>query len=124
MSEREEQDFVKDYLTWMKGPGLDQESLHVYNFGYERPLPFPSIALTPDTTMSFNLKTSGMQTQSRRSTVVIGEKYLGRVGEIMSTIDRIHEDTQDLPSVIFVETEEEIKLQNFSSHITPALVGI
>ena len=37
MSEREEQDFLKDYLNWMKGPGLDLESLTVYNFGYERP---------------------------------------------------------------------------------------
>ena len=24
MTEREEHDFLKDYLTWMKGPGLDQ----------------------------------------------------------------------------------------------------
>ena len=74
--------------------------------------------------MSFNLQTSGMQTQSRQSTVVIGEKYLGRLGTITSTIDRIHEDTQDLPSVIFVETEEELQIRNFSSHMTPALVGI
>ena len=124
MSTREEHDFIEEYLTWMKGPGLDQDSLTVYNFGYERPLPFPSISLTPDTTMRFNLQTSGMQTPSRWSIVIIGEKYLGRFGEIMSVVDRIHEDTQYLPSVIFLETKEEIKLQNFSSHITPALVGI
>ena len=124
MSETDEQDFMVDYLTWMKGPGLDQESLTVYNFGYNRPLPFPSIALTPDSTLRFNLQTSGMQTQSRGSIVVIGEKYLGRLGTIMTTIDRIHEETQGLPSVIFVETQEEIKLQNFSSHITPTLVGV
>ena len=124
MSEREEQDFLKDYLTWMKGPGLDQESLHVYNFGYERPLPFPSIALTPDSTLSFNLQTTGLQTPSRWSVAFIGGKYLGRLQDIMSTLDRIHEDTQALPFVIFGETEKEINLQNFSSHMTPALVGI
>ena len=124
MSEREEHDFLKDYLTWMKGPGLDQESLHVYNFGYERPLPFPSIALTPDSTMRFNLQTSGMQTQSRWSTVVIGEKYLGRFGEIMTVVDRIHEDTQALPHAIYVETEDDIKTTNISSHVTPSLVRI
>ena len=124
MSEREEHDFLKDYLTWMKGPGLDQESLHVYNFGYERPLPFPSISLTPDSTMRFNLQTSGMQTQSRWSTVVIGEKYLDRFGEIMTVVDRIHEDTQALPFAIFVETEDDIKITNISFHVTPTLVRI
>ena len=124
MTEREEQDFLKDHLNWMKGPGLDQESLTVYNFGYEGPLPFPSISLTPDTTMSFNLQTSGMQTQSRASTVVIGEKYLGRFGEIMTVVDRIHEDTQALPFAIFVETEVDIKITNISFHVTPTLVRI
>ena len=124
MSEREEHDFLKDYLTWMKGPGLDQDSLTVYNFGYERPLPFPSISLTPDTTMSFDLQTSGMQTQSRGSTVVIGEKYLARFGEIMTVVERIHEDTQALPVSIYVETEVDIKTTNISSHVTPSLVRI
>ena len=127
MSEREEQDFFKDHLTWMKGPGLDLESLHVYNFGYERPLPFPSISLTPDTTMSFNLQTSGMQTQSRRSAVVIGEKYLDRFGEIMTVVERIHEETQALPFSIYVETVETvdtIRTTNISFHETPTLVRI
>ena len=125
MSEREEQDFLKDYLTWMKGPGLDQESLTVYNFGYERPLPFPSIALTPDSTMMFNFQTSGMQTPSRWSIVIIGEKYLGRFGEILTVIDRIQEETQALPFVIFLQSQEEMKLENISSHMheTPAMVG-
>ena len=124
MSEREEHEFLKDYLTWMKGPGLDQESLLVYNFGYERPLPFPSISLTPDTTMRFNLQTTGMQTQSRRSTVLIGEKYLDRFEEIMTIVDRIHEDTQALPFAIYVETEDDIKTSNISFHETPTLVRI
>ena len=124
MSEGEEHDFLKDYLTWMKGPGLDQESLTVYNFGYERPLPFPSISLTPDTIMSFNLQTSGMQTQSRGSTVVIGEKYLDRFGEIMTEVERIHEESQALPLAIYVETEDEIKASNISSRVTPTLVRI
>ena len=124
MSETEEQAFFKDYLTWMKGPGLNQESLTVYNFGYEGPLPFPSISLTPDTTMSFNLQTSGMQTQSRASTVVIGEKYLDRSGEIMTVVDRIGEESQALPLSIYVETEHDIKTTNISSHETPTLVRI
>ena len=124
MSLKEEHDFLKDYMTWMKGPGLDQQSITVYNFGYEGPLPFPSISLTPDTTMSFNLQTSGMQTQSRGSTVVIGEKYLGRFGEIMTVVDRIHEESQALPLSIYVETEDEIKTSNISSHETPTLVRI
>ena len=47
MSEMEEHEFIQDYLTWMK-PGLDQEALTIPNFGYDRPLPFPSIALTPN----------------------------------------------------------------------------
>ena len=124
MSEREEHDFLKDHLTWMKGPGLDQESLTVYNFGYEGPLPFPSISLTPDTTMRFNLQNSGMQTQSRASTVIIGEKYIDRFGEIMTVVDRIHEETQSLPLSIYVETEDDIKTSNISSHETPTLVRI
>ena len=127
MSEREEYEFLKDYLTWMKGPGLDQKSLHVYNFGYDRPLSFPSIALTPDSTLRFNLQTSGMQTQSRWSIVVIGEKYLGRFGEIMTMMDRIQEDTNALPFVLFLHSDKEIKLENMSSlhmHETPRLVRI
>ena len=122
MSETEEQDFIVEYLTWMKGPELDQESLHVYNFGYERTLPFPTIAV--DTRSRLNLQTSGMQTPSRWSIVVIGEKYVGRFHSIMSTIERIHEDTQALPFVIFVQTSDEINFQITSSNITPALVGI
>ena len=124
MSEREDQDFFKDSLSWMRGPGLDQESLTVFNFGYKRHLPFPSISLTPDTNMRFNLQTSGMQTQSKGSTVIIGKKYLRRFGEIMTVVDRIHKDTQALPFAIYVETEDEIKRASISSHETPSLVRI
>ena len=124
MSVIEEQDFFKDHLTWMKGPGLDQDSLQVYNFGYDRPLPFPSISLTPDSTIRFDLQTSGMQTQSRGSTVVIGKKYLGRFEEIVTNVDRIHEDTQALPLAIYAETEEDIKTSNISSRVTPTLVRL
>ena len=123
MSVREGHAFMTEYLTWMK-PGLDLDSLTIYNFGYERPLPFPSVALTPDSTLRFNLQTSGMQTQSRRAIVVVGEKYLDRFGEIMTAVDQIHEDTQALPLSIYVETEDEIKTNNISSHVTPTLVRL
>ena len=115
---------MTEFLTWMKGPGLDQKALHVYNFGYDRPLQFSSIALSPDSKMRFNLQTSGMHTQSRGSTVVIGEKYLGRFGEIMTLVERIDEETQALPHAIFVETEDDIKTTNISFHETPSLVRI
>ena len=127
MSSKEEHDFFEEYMTWMKGSGVKYESLHVYNFGYERSLPLPSIALRPDSTLRFNLQTSGIQTPSRWSMVVIGEKYLPRFGEIMTVVDRIHEDTQALPFAIFLQSENEIKLKNMSSyhmHETPVLVGI
>ena len=125
MSETEEKDFIADYLTWKEGPGHDLESLNVYNFGYDRPLPLPfsSIALTPDSKLRFNLQTSGLSTQTRSSIAVVGEKYVGRFEEIMLVVDRIHEDTQALPFAIFVETEEEIQIKNVTSHMTPALVG-
>ena len=124
MSEREDHDFLEEYMSWMKGSVVKFESLHIYNFGYERSLPLPSIALTPDSTMRFNLQNSGMQTPSRWSIVIIGEKYLGRFGEIMSVVDRIQEESQALPFAIFLQSEEEIKLENMSSdmHETPALV--
>ena len=99
----------------------------MYNFGYDRPLPFPSISLTPDTTLSFNLQTSGIHAQSRKSIAVVGEKYVGRFEEIMLVIDRIHEETQALPFAIFLQSKYEIKLENMSSHHmheTPGLVGI
>ena len=129
MSETEEQDFIKDYVTWMKGPGHDLKSLNVYNFGYNRPLPLPfsSMSLTPDTTLRFNLQTSGIHTQSRSSIAVVGEKYVGRFEEIMLVVDRIHEESQGLPSDIFLLTKYEIKLENMSSHLMheePSLVGI
>ena len=124
MSEREEHDFFKEYLTWMKGPGLDLDSLNVYNFGYERSLPFPSISLTLDSTLRLNLQTSGMKTPSRWSIVVVGKKYLDSFGEIMTVVDRIQSDTQALPFAIFVESEDDIKITNISFHVTPSLVRI
>ena len=127
MSAGEEQDFIKDYLTEVKGFDLDKESLIVYNFGYNRPLPFPSISLTPDSKLSINLQTSGMNAPSRRSIAVVGEKFVGRFEEIMLVLDRLHEESQGLPSDIFLLSEHEIKLVNMSSHQmheTPSLVGI
>ena len=129
MSEREEQDFIAEYLTWMKGPGHDLESLIVYNFGYDRPLPLPfsSLSLTPDTKLSFNLQTSGIQAQSRSSIAVVGEKYVGRFEEMMLVVDRIHEESQGLPSDIFLQSQYEIRLDRMSSHDMreePSLVGI
>ena len=127
MSEREEHDFIIDYLTETKGIDLDKESILVYNFGYDRPLPFPSIALTPDSTLRFNLQISGIHAQSRRSIAVVGEKYVGRFEEIMLVVDRIHEESQGLPSDIFLQSKKEIKLLRMSSHDmheTPSLVGI
>ena len=108
----------------MKGSTVQADSLHIYNFGYERSLPLPSVPLTPDSKLKFNLQTSGMKTPSKWSVVVIGEKYVDRFHEIMEVVDRIHEGTQGLPFAIFVQTEEEIQIKNVTSHMTPALVGI
>merc|ERR1719219_2493081 len=115
MSEIEEHEFMKGYLTWMK-PGLDLDSLTVYNFGYERPIPFPSIVLTPNSSLRLNLQTSGIHSQSRSSIAVVGEKYVGRFEEIMLDVERIHEDTQALPLVTFLRTKHEINLMNLRSH--------
>ena len=65
-----------------------------------------------------------METPSKWSLVIIGEKYVDRFDEVMEMVDRIHEDTQGLPFAIFVQTEEEIQIKNVTSHMTPALVGI
>ena len=65
-----------------------------------------------------------METPSKWSLVIIGEKYVERFDEVMKVIDRIHEDTQGLPFAIFVQTKKEIDVKNISSHMTPALVGI
>ena len=127
MSVTDEQNFISDYVTWMKGPEVQLESLQIYNFGYDRPLPLPSIALTPNSTLRLNLHISGMQTKSKRSVVVVGEKYDGQFEEIMKVVDRIHEDTQALPFAVFLQSENKINLNNMSSHYmreTPSLVGI
>ena len=124
MSESDNQVFMLEHLSWMKGSTVKADSLHIYNFGYERSLPLPSVTLTPDSKLKFNLQTSGMETPSKWSLVIIGEKYVDRFYEIMKVIDRIHEDTQGLPFAIFVQTEEEIQIKNVTSHMTPALVGI
>ena len=76
MSEREEQDFFKDYLTWMKGPGLDQDSPTVYNFGYDRPLPFPAIALTPNTTIRRDIQHSHWSSS-----------YIALIGRELQSVD-------------------------------------
>ena len=126
MSEMEEHEFIQDYLTWMK-PGLDKEALTILNFGYDRPLPFPSIALTPNSTLRLNLQTSGLHSQSRSSIAIVGEKYVGKFEELMLIVDRIHEDTQGLPSTIFLQSDNEIKLENMKSHHMhekPALVRL
>ena len=123
MTENDMKEFMLDYITWMKGSAVKADSLHIYNFGYERSLPLPSVPLTPDSKLKFNLQTSGMETSSKWSLVVIGEKYVDRFDEVMEVVDRIHEDTQGLPFAIFVQTEEEIQIKNVTSHMTPALVG-
>ena len=124
MSEVDVQDLMLEYLFWMKGSAVKADSLHIYNFGYERSLPLPSVPLTPDSKLKFNLQTSGMETPSKWSLVIIGKKYVDRFDEIMEVVDRIHEDTQGLPFAIFVQTEKEIDVKNITSHMTPALVGI
>ena len=124
MPEKDIHSFMLDYLTWMKGSTIKAESLHIYSFGYERSLPLPSIPLTPDSKLKFNLQNSGMATPSKWSLVVIGEKYVDRFDEVMEVVDRIHEDTQALPFAIFVQTEEELQIENVTSHITPSLVEI
>ena len=125
MSETDELDFIMDYVTWMKGPGVQFDSLIIYNFGYERPLLFLSIALTPGSTLRFNLQTSGIQAQSRSSIAVVGEKYVGKLEEIMLEVGRIHEDTQALPFAIFLQSEYEIEnMSVYHMHESPTLVGI
>ena len=124
MSDEDDHDFLLEYLDWMKGSTLKADSLHIYNFGYERSLPLPSVPLTPDSKLKFNLQTSGMETLSKWSLVIIGEKYADRFDEVMEMVDRIHEDTQGLPFAIFVPTEGDIQSMNVTSHMTPALVGI
>ena len=123
MSEKDDNTFMLEYLSWMKGSTVKANSLHIYNFGYKGSLPLPSVPLTPDSKLKINLQTSGMETSNRQSLVVIGEKYVDRFDEVMEVVDRIHEDTQALPFAIFVETEEEIQIKNVTSHMTPALVG-
>ena len=124
MTENDMKEFMLEYLSWMKGSAVKADSLHIYNFGYERSLPLPSVPLTPDSKLKFNLQISGMETPSKWSLVIIGEKYVERFDEVMKVIDRIHEDTQGLPFAIFVQTEEEIQIKNVTSHMTPALVRI
>ena len=124
MSEVDVKDLMLDFLSWMKGSGVKADSLHIYNFGYERSLPLPSVPLTPESKLKFNLHISGMETPSKWSLVIIGEKYVDRFDEVMEMVGGIHEDTQGLPFAIFVQTEEEIQIKNVTSHMTPALVGI
>ena len=124
MSENDDNAFMLEYLSWMKGSAVKAHSLHIYNFGYKRSLPLPSVPLTPNSKLKFNLQTSGMETLSKWSLVVVGEKYVNRFDDVMEVVDRIHEDTQVLPFAIFVQTEEEIQIKNVTSHMTPALVGI
>ena len=127
MSDSELSDFLTESLTMMGVSEMDQISINVLNFGYTRPLPFPAIALTPNTKLRLNLQTSGIQSQSRWSIVVVGEKFVSRFEDIMLDIDRIHKDTQALPFAIFLQSEHEIKLENMSSHHmreAPGLVGI
>ena len=54
--------------------------------------------------------------------VIIGEKFLGRFEEIMTVVERIHEDTQALPFAIFVQTEDEVTMETPTSHVSPSLV--
>ena len=123
MTEEDRHHFMTDYLAWMKGSRTKLESLHIYNFGYQRNLPIPTVSLSPDSKSKFDLQSSGLQTPSGWSLVVIGEKYVERFNEVMEIVDRIHEDTQALPFAISVDREEEIKIKDVTTHMTPALVG-
>ena len=48
MSEDDEQEFITEYLSWLRGGDDSPAHMEIYNFGYEGELPVPSIALTPD----------------------------------------------------------------------------
>ena len=117
MSEEDDHDFMLEYLDWMKGSTLKADSLHIYNFGYERSLPLPSVPLTPDSKLKFNLQISGMETPSKWSLVVIGEKYVDRFDEIINVVDRIYEETHGHPFAIFVQTKKEIDIKNPNSFV-------
>ena len=56
MSGKDDHDFLLEYLSWMKGSAVKANSLHIYNFGYERNLPLPSVLLTPDSELKFNVE--------------------------------------------------------------------
>ena len=101
MSDEDLHDFIEVCLTWLRGPLDMTESLHLYNFGYRSNLPLPTIALNPNSKLRLNLQSSGMQTPSRRSIVVIGRQYRDRFQDIMNIIDKIHEDTQGNPLLLF-----------------------
>ena len=66
MSDSELSDFLTESLTMMGVSEMDQISLNVLNFGYARPLPFPAIALTPNTKLRLNLQTSGIKVVKAR----------------------------------------------------------
>ena len=121
MTEEDHHHFMTDYLAWMKGSRTKLESLHIYNFGYQRNLPIPTVSLNPDSKSKFDLQSSGLQTPSRWSLVVVGEKYVERFNEVMEIVDRIHEETQALPFAIFVDREEEIKIKNVTTHMTQVI---
>ena len=66
-----------------------------------------------------------MQTPNRISIVVIGKKYLSELVDIMTVVERLHEDTAALPFAIFVDSVDDIETSdNISSHVTPSLVRI
>ena len=70
----------------MKGSVVNYQSLHIYNFGHDKILPFPSVSLSVDKKLRLDLKTSGMNSPNRWSVVMVGAKYIPRFDEILEAV--------------------------------------
>ena len=116
MSDEDEEDFILEYMRWLKGSDFDPENTDIYNFGYEGKLPFPSISLTPDSDVR------EIQRSCRKTVAIVGEKYFERQNEIIKTIDRIQKYTQALPVGRIVQTKE-IQVEKFNAHMPAATVS-
>ena len=102
--------FIHHILNWMNEDDvINCHNFFSINFGYKS-LSSTDIRLSldsdSDSHLQLNVGTFGIKSPTKKTIVVIGGKYLGRVDEVMKMVDRITEDIQWMPLAVFLMTEK------------------
>ena len=105
MKSYEDVEFIKLASVWKKGQAFPLEDCLFYNFGYDKEFPYVKIDLNFENDIDIVINTHGMKAPSGCSIVLIADKYVKQVDQVMKRVDNIAEQTQFVPLAAFIFDE-------------------